>query len=177
MRFSGDSTWLIRSGDGGTFPLFVREALGISTPTADAIPRLVPPVPRLRDAPYPPELVEDWDRWWHGCTSTGSSREPVGLPEVLHEAYAEWGAFTAPDNTYRRDDVRRGFSDSVQELVADLEQELGHRPIFELEVLQIPVEGQFWQRLRRDKVLASEELLCSRNVIAPLESVIRDLVR
>ncbi|MGW4211160.1 hypothetical protein ACWEIJ_24430 [Lentzea sp. NPDC004789] len=61
--------------------------------------------------------------------------------------------------------------------MADLEQELGHRPIFELEVLQIPVEGQFWQRLRRDKVLASEELLASRNVIAPLESVIRDLVR
>ncbi|MET8758481.1 hypothetical protein [Lentzea sp. NPDC004782] len=177
MRFSGDSTWLIRSGDGGTFPLFVREALGISTPTADAIPRLVPPVPRLTDVLCPPELVEDWDRWWRGCTSAGSSREPVGLPEILHEAYAEWGAFTAPDNTCRRDDVRRGFSDSVQELMADLERELGHRPIFELEVLQIPVEGQFWQRLRRDKVLASEELLASRNVIAPLESVIRDLVR
>ncbi|MGW4214545.1 hypothetical protein ACWEIJ_41620, partial [Lentzea sp. NPDC004789] len=74
MRFSGDSTWLIRSGDGGTFPLFVREALGISTPTADAIPRLVPPVPRLTDLLYPPELVEDWDRWWRGCTSSGSSR-------------------------------------------------------------------------------------------------------
>jgi hypothetical protein len=177
MRFSVDSTWLIRSGDGGTFPLFVREALGISTPTADAIPRLVPPVPRLTDVQYPPELVEDWDRWWRGCTSTGSSREPVGLPEVLHEAYAEWGAFAAHGNTWRRDDLRRGFSDSVQELMADLEQELGHRPIFELEVLQIPVEGQFWQRLRRDKVLASEELLASRNVIAPLESVIRDLVR
>ncbi|HUQ59877.1 hypothetical protein [Lentzea sp.] len=168
---------MISSGDGGTFALFVRDALGISTPTADAIPRLVPPVPRLEGALYPPGLVEDWDRWWRDCTSSGAGREPVGLPVRLREAYRDWGAFTAPENTQRRDEVRRGFTDAVQEVVVDLEHERGHRPIFTLDVLQVPLEGQFWRRLSRGKVLVSEELMLSRNVIAPLESVIRDLLR
>ncbi|HEX7308771.1 hypothetical protein [Lentzea sp.] len=177
MELSGDSTWVIRSGDGPVFPLFVRDALGIRTPVADAIPRLVPRVPRMSDVVHPPELVEDWDRWWRGCTSAGSSRDPSGLPGVLHEACTQWRALTAPDDGFRRDDLRRGFSDALHELMADLEQELGRRPVFELEVLQIPVEGQFWRRLGHAKVLASDELLASRNVIAPLESVIRDLAR
>ena len=38
MKFPGDSTWVITSGDGGTFALFVRDALGISTPAADSVP-------------------------------------------------------------------------------------------------------------------------------------------
>ncbi|MFD5823918.1 hypothetical protein [Lentzea sp. NPDC060358] len=176
MKFPGDSTsWVVRSGDGGTFALFVRDALGISTPTADAIPRLVPPVPRMTIA-GPPGLARDWDRWWGG-----DAAEPAGIPEDqwdgLRRAYGRWADFSSADSTERRDEVRREFSASVQELVADLEQELGHRPVFELEVLQVPVEGQFWRCLGRDKVLASEHLLASRNVLAPLESVIRDLAR
>ncbi|GGU14710.1 hypothetical protein [Lentzea flava] len=177
MKFSGDSTWVISSGDGGTFALFVRDALGISTPTADSIPRLTPPVPRLTGLLYPPELVQDWDRWWRDCSSTGHGREPVGLPVELREAYQQWGAFTTPENTRRRDDIRISFSNSVHELVTDLEQELRRRPVFKLDVVQIPVEGQFWRRLKHDRVLVSEELMASRNVIAPLESVIRDLAQ
>jgi hypothetical protein len=177
MNFPGDSTWVISSGDGGTFALFVRDALGISTPTADSIPRLTPPVPPLTGALTPPELVEDWDRWWRDCTSTGHGREPVGLPVELREAYTRWNAPTAAETTRRRHDLRTTFSNSIQELVAELEQELGRRPVFTLDVIQVPVEGQFWRRLARDKVLVSEELMLSRNVIAPLESVIRELAR
>ena len=177
MTFPGDSTWLVSSGDGGSFALFVRDALGISTPTADSIPRLTPPVPRLTGVLIPPGFIEDWDRWWHDCTTQGHAREPLGLPVELREAYTRWGAFTTPENTRRRDDLRIALSASLDELLAELEQELGRRPIFKLDLLQIPVEGQFWRRVQRDKVLVSEELIGSRNLIAPLESVIRDLAQ
>lgn len=177
MNFAGDSTWVISSGDGGTFALFVRDALGISTPTADSVPRLTPPVPRLSGALIPPEFIQDWDRWWHDCTTKGYGREPLGLPVELREAYTRWGDFTSPENTRKRDDLRVVFCASVQEVVADLEQELGRRLIFKLDIAQIPVDGQFWRRLQHDKVLVSEELLGSRNLLAPLESVIRELAQ
>lgn len=177
MNFPGDSTWAISSGDGGTFALFVRDALGISTPAADAIPPLSPPVPRLTGAVYPPEIIEDWDRWWRDCTSSGAGREPLGLPEELRPAYTRWRDDPRSPKAMARRDVARRFSVSLHELITELERELGRTPIFTLDVLQVPVEGQFWRRLDREKVLVSEELMCSRNVIAPLESVIRDLVR
>jgi hypothetical protein len=65
----------------------------------------------------------------------------------------------------------------LHELVTEPDQELGRRPIFKLDVIQIPVDGQFWLRLTRDRVLVSEELMLSRNLVAPLESVIRELAR
>ncbi|MET9626866.1 hypothetical protein ABZX92_05320 [Lentzea sp. NPDC006480] len=168
---------MISSGDGGTFPLFVRDALGISTPTADSIPRLTPPVPRVTGVLVPPEFTPDWDRWWRDCTQNGHGREPIGIDVRLREAYTRWHSPTTPEATSHRDHLRTFFSAAVQEVVVGLEQELGHRPIFQLDILQIPVEGQFWRRLTRDKVLVSEELLGSRNVLAPLESVIRDLAQ
>ncbi|MDT7782024.1 MAG: hypothetical protein QOF58_443 [Pseudonocardiales bacterium] len=171
MNFPGDSTWVISSGDGGTFPLFVREALGIRTPTADSIPRLVPPVLPVTGVLVPPEFTADWDRWWHDCTRTGSGREPIGISVELRDAYNRWQDGT----TWLQDNRRTVFSNLVHEVVTDMEQELGRRPIFKLDILQIPVEGPFWRRLSRDKVLVSEELMISRNVLAPLESVIRDL--
>lgn len=177
MNFPGDSTWVISSGDGGTFALFVRDALGISTPTADSIPRLTPPVPRLTGVLVPPEFTPDWDRWWRDCTETGHGREPIGISAPLREAYARWHDPRAPEQIRRRHDLGRTFSTVLQELVTELEQELGHRPVFKLDVIQIPVEGQFWRRLTRDRVLVSEELMGSRNLIAPLESVIRELAR
>jgi len=174
MNFPGDSTWVISCNDVGTFALFVRDALGISTPTADSIPRLTPPVPPLTGALIPPEFIQDWDRWWRDCTVTGFGREPVGLPVELREAYTRWDGPVKPGTHHSRE-ASRPFSASLHELVTELEQELGRRPLFKLDVIQIPVEGQFWRRLARDEVLVSEELMASRNVIAPLESVIRDL--
>ncbi|MGW6928516.1 hypothetical protein ACWGE0_00545 [Lentzea sp. NPDC054927] len=175
MNFTEDSTWVISSGDGGTFPLFVRDALGISTPTADSIPRLAPPVPRLTGVEVP-GLAQGWDRWWLEC-ATGSSHEPVGVPDHLRAAYTRWSDPRSLQSTYIRDEVRRTFSASLHEVVTELQEELGRRLVFSLDVLQIPVEGQFWRRLQRDRVLVSEELLLSRNVIAPLESVIRELAQ
>lgn len=178
MRLSGEPTWLVSSGDGsGTFALFVRDALGISTPAADSVPPLTPPVPRFTGALIPPGIVEDWDRWWRDCTSTGHGREPLGLPVELREAYRDWSASTSQQSTRWRNDFRTGFSSSIQEVVAGLEQELGRRLVFTLDVVEIPVEGQFWRRIERDRVLVSSQLMGSRNVIAPLESVIRDLVQ
>ncbi|MFI6095185.1 hypothetical protein ACIA8G_06530 [Lentzea sp. NPDC051213] len=176
MDFQGDSTWVISSGDGGTFALFVRDALGISTPAADSVPRLTPPVERLTGVLVPQEFPRDWDRWWLESCSGGHGREPVGLPEQLREAYTRWQGFSTPEATRRRDELRGTFSNSLRELVIELEQELGHRPIFTLDVVQVPVEGQFWRRLTRDRVLVSEELMGSRYVIAPLESVVRELM-
>ena len=173
MDFPGDSTWVISSGDGGTFALFVRDALGISTPTADSIPRLTPPVPRLSGELIPPEFTPDWDRWWRDCTETGFGREPLGISVSMREAYTRWNT----GGLHRRRGPATAFSKAVHEVVTELEQELGRRPIFKLDVTQIPVEGQFWRRLSRDKVLVSEELMSSRNVLAPLESVIRELAR
>ncbi|PWK79540.1 hypothetical protein C8D88_12467 [Lentzea atacamensis] len=175
MNFRGDSTWVISSGDGGTFALFVRDALGISTPTADSVPRLTPPVPRMTDVEVPPGFAQAWDRWWLESDPSGPGREPFGLPDRLREAYLRWNDPWSPEARHARDEVSRTFSASLHELITELEQELGHRPIFTLEILQIPVEGQFWRRLGPAKVLISEELMRSRNVIAPLESVIREL--
>lgn len=177
MRLAGDSTWIVQHGDGGTYALFVRDALGISTPTADAIPPLHPPVPKLADAVFPPEVVADWDRWWRESTASGPGREPLGLPAGLRAAYSRWRPDTSPENRRRRDDVRQACGETIQEIVTGLEQELGHRPLFQLELLQAPLRGQFWLRLDRERVLASEELLLSRNLLAPLEAVIRDLSR
>jgi hypothetical protein len=176
MHFPGDSTWSMSIGDGGTFALFVRDALGISTREADSVPRLTPPVPRLTGVEVP-GLAESWDRWWLASASTGPGREPVGIPEQLREAYLRWNDPLSPEATHRRDELRWTFSTLLNELIAELEQELGHRLIFTLDVLQLPVEGQFWRRLKRDRVLASEELMLSRNLIAPRESVIRELAR
>lgn len=176
MNFAGDSTWVISSGDGGTFPLFVRDALGISTPTADSIPRLAPPVPRLTGVEVP-GLAQGWDRWWLESTPTGPGHEPVGIPDHLRAACLRWSDPRSLQSTFVRDEIRRTFSASLHEVIAELEQELGHRLVFSLDVMQIPVEGQFWRRLQRDRVLVSEELLRSHNVIAPLESVIRELAQ
>jgi hypothetical protein len=173
MHFPGDSTWVISSGDGGTFPLFVREALGISTPTADSIPRLVPPVTPVTGVLVPPEFTPDWDRWWRDTTETGYGREPIGITVELREAYNRWRDRT----NRRRGDRRTVFSNLVHEVVTEMEEELGHRPVFKLDVIEIPVEGQFWRRLARDMVLVSEELMASRNILAPLESVLRDLAQ
>ncbi|KJK43804.1 hypothetical protein UK23_31770 [Lentzea aerocolonigenes] len=174
MNLSGDSTWVISTNDIGDFALYTRDALGISTPTADSIPRLTPPVPRLTGALIPPELVQDWDRWWRDCTETGFGRDPVGLPEGLRQAYTRWSGLR-PAEAGRSS--ARTFSSLLHEVVTELELELGHRPAFKLEVIQIPVEGLFWRRLTRDRVLVSEELMGSRNIIAPLESVLRDLAQ
>ena len=176
MKLEGESTWVVSIGDGGTFPLFVRDALGISTGESGSVPRLTPPVPRLTDVEVP-GIEHGWDRWWAESASTGFGHEPLGIPVRLHEAYTRWRNPLAPENTRRRDHLRSTFSDVLKELLADLEQELGRKPLFTLDISQLPVEGQFWRRLNRAKVLASEELMGSRNVIAPLESVIRDLVR
>ncbi|MFD9697928.1 hypothetical protein [Lentzea sp. NPDC059081] len=177
MSFPGDSTWVISSGDGGTFPLFVRDALGIDTPAAGAVPPLVPPVPPYTETLIQPGIVEDWDRWWRDSVMMGFGREPLGLPDELRAAYRRWLDAAGPESLARRDQLRVSFTSWVQEVVADLEREQGYRPLFRLEVFQVPVEGQFWQRLTKDRVLVSEELMLSRNVIAPLESVIRDLAR
>lgn len=172
-----DSTWVISSGDGGTFALFVRDALGISTPAADSIPRLTPPVPPHTGALLPAEFPQDWDRWWKESSEIGYGREPLGLPEELREAYHRWDDPLDTDNDRRRYELRTSFSAVLHQVVTELEQELGRRPIFKLDIVEIPVEGQFWRRLKRDRVLVSQQLMSSRNVLAPLESVIRDLAQ
>lgn len=171
------------SGPGDTFALYVRDALGISTPTADAIPPLTPPVPRLPGVTLPDTFGPEWDRWWAQSLVAGGAqhvpgRWPAGLPEELVDAHERW----EPDrrsleSTLERDAARAAFSEALNEVVAQLTDELGHPPLFELDVIEIPVAGQFWRRLSQSKVLLSEELKRSRNVLAPLESVIRDLAQ
>lgn len=178
MRFPGDSTWAVSSGDGDTFALYVRDALGISTPTADAIPRLTPPVPRVHDVYLPHTFGAAWDRWWtQSFTARGAqhvpSRWPVGLPGEVRAAYETWRPST-PDVSPR---ARENLSQVLREVVAQHTGELGREPVFSLGLIAIPVEGLFWRRVGVDSVLLSEELMASPHLIAPLESVIRDLVQ
>ncbi|NKE62474.1 hypothetical protein FXN61_39365 [Lentzea sp. PSKA42] len=178
----GGKRWVVSSGPGDTFALYVRDALGISTPTADSIPPLTPPVPRVHDVELPETFGSAWDRWWAQSLVTGGAEDvpgrwPVGLPEHLRDAYGQWQPDrSSPEVTWQRDDAMAAFSASLNEVVDQLTEELGHAPLFELDVIEIPVQGQFWRRLGKNTVLVSEELKASRNVIAPLESVIRDLV-
>ncbi|WP_330275808.1 hypothetical protein OG205_09125 [Lentzea sp. NBC_00516] len=174
MHFPGDSTWRVSSGRGDTFTLYVRDALGISTPTADSIPPLTPPVPRLPGVTLPDTFGAAWDRWWAQSVSAGAEdvpgRWPVGLPQQLRPAYDEWV-------THKDYDGRTNLSEVLQEIVAQLSGELGHVPVFDLEIVEVPVQGQFWRRLSTNSVMVSEELMASRNLIAPLESVLRELAR
>jgi len=183
MSFPSDSTWVMTISGGDTFALYVRDALGIDTPTATSIPPLTPAVPRV-DFDVPPSFGAEWDRWWvhtlgEGRLSGGiddlPGRWPTGLPAGLRGAYSDWHDPRTPEATSRRDDARTNLGDSLRELVSELKEELGHEPVFTLEMIQIPVKGQFWRRLNTDTVLVSEELLLSRNIIAPLETVIREL--
>ncbi|MEU0884864.1 hypothetical protein ABZ345_40260 [Lentzea sp. NPDC005914] len=179
----GKHRWMVSSGPGDTFALYVRDALGVSTPTADAIPPLTPPVPRLHDVTLPETFGPEWDRWWAQSLVTGGAqhvpgRWPAGLPEELVDAHEHW----EPDRrsaelTLQRDDARAAFSEVLHEIVGQLTEELGHPPVFDLDVIEIPVDGQFWRRLGTNKVLVSEQLKSSRNVLAPLESVLRDLAQ
>ncbi|MCR3752298.1 hypothetical protein [Lentzea californiensis] len=172
MHFPGDSTWQVSSGNGDTFTLYVRDALGISTPTADSIPPLTPPVPRLHGVAVPETFGSAWDRWWAQSVSGGAEavpgRWPVGLPQQLRPAYDEWV-------THKDHDRRANFSEVLHEIVAQLTGELGHAPVFALDIVEVPVRGQFWRRLTTNSVMVSEELMASRNLIAPLESVLREL--
>lgn len=179
MHFPGDSTWQVSSRSGNTFALYTRDALGISTPTADSIPRLTPPVPRMHDAYVPETFGSAWDRWWtqsydHG----GGGRPPVGLPEQMRAAYNQWSPNPAsPRQSGARDDARAGFQVVLKEIVDQLTGELGHAPVFDVQLVQIPVEGQFWRRVDKRTALVSDELHASRNVLAPLESMLRELAQ
>lgn len=165
------ASWLINSGGADTFVLYVRDALGIDTPTATAIPPLTPPVARI-DAELPDGFAADWDRWWTGTLNRSGTR-PAGLPEQLHAAHLHWSS--AADTAEGRDRTREAFSATLYDLINELKTELGHEPVFTLSLLELPVRGQFWRRIDGKTVLVSTELLRSRNIIAPLESVIREL--
>lgn len=178
MNFPGDSTWSISSDDSHTFALYVRDAFGIETPTAASIPPLRPAVPRS-ELTVPHGFADAWDRWWDRAHGTPRLPDvwPPSLPKELFAAYSQWNDPTSPESRRIRDHVRRTFGPSINELVTDLEQELGHRLVFSLHLVQIPVAGQFWRRLTKDTVLVSDDLMCSPNLIAPLESVLRDLAQ
>ncbi|MCX2950238.1 hypothetical protein [Lentzea sp. NEAU-D7] len=88
-----------------------------------------------------------------------------------------WVVHLSGDAPNAHDDTRARFDDSLREVLADLEQELGRTPVFALSLVQIPGEDQRWKRLKPDVVEVSEGLLRSRNLIAPLESVIRQLAQ
>ena len=183
MHFPGDSTWQVSSRDGGTFALYVRDALGVSTPTADAIPALTPPVPRLPGAAVPETFGAAWDRWWtRSLTNSGAEfvplRWPVGTPAQLKPAFEAWRPDpTSPEESDRRDAARTVFHEVLVEVVAQLTGELGHPPRFTLDLTELPVQGKFWQRVGPQAVLISEELKGSRTVIAPLESLLRELAQ
>ncbi|SFR27465.1 hypothetical protein SAMN04488564_11164 [Lentzea waywayandensis] len=179
MHFPGDSTWQVSSGSGDTFVLYVRDALGISTPTADAIPRLTPPVPRDHDAYVPETFGSAWDRWWtQSLTTGGGGHPPVGVPEQMRADHTRWLPDpTSPEQRALRHHARTDSYTLLKEIVDQLTVELGHEPVFNLRMIVIPVEGQFWKRVGKHTVLVSEALKISRNVIAPLESVLRELAR
>ncbi|WP_394619136.1 hypothetical protein JNUCC0626_08575 [Lentzea sp. JNUCC 0626] len=179
MHFPGDSTWQVSSGGADTFVLYVRDALGVSTPTADAIPPLYPPVDRLHDVYVPETFGSGWDRWWNESLITGGGgRPPIGVPEHLHAAHRQWRPdFTSPEQSRLRDNARADMSEVLREIVEQLTTELGHPPVFNLKLVEIPVQGQFWRRVNTTTALVSDELKASRNLIAPLETVLRELAR
>ncbi|MDX8055434.1 hypothetical protein SK571_39180 [Lentzea sp. BCCO 10_0798] len=90
---------------------------------------------------------------------------------------SQWVVHISGDAPNAHDDTRARFDDALREVLADLEQELGRTPVFALSLFQIPGEDQYWKRLKPDVVEISEGLMRSRNVLAPLESVIRELAQ
>lgn len=88
-----------------------------------------------------------------------------------------WVVHISGDAPNAHDDTRARFDESLREVLTDLEQELGREPVFALSLFQVAGEGQHWKRLKPGLVEASEGLMRSRNVVAPLESAIRELTR
>ncbi|MDX3659480.1 hypothetical protein PV646_19425 [Streptomyces sp. ID05-26A] len=86
-----------------------------------------------------------------------------------------WVVHISGDAPNAHDDTRARFDDSLREVLTGLEQELGREPVFALSLFQIPGEDEHWKRLKPGVVEISEGLMRSRNVLAPLESVIREL--
>ena len=84
---------------------------------------------------------------------------------------------TSPEAMRQADEARAVVNEALREVVGDLTRELGHEPVFHLHLVQIVAEGQVWRRVDADTVEVSGELMRSRNLIAPLESVIRDIAR
>lgn len=90
---------------------------------------------------------------------------------------SRWVVHISGDAPNAHDDTRARFDDALREVLADLEQELGRTPVFALSLFRVPGEDQRWKRLKPGIVEVSEGLMRSRNVIAPLESVIRELAQ
>jgi hypothetical protein len=88
-----------------------------------------------------------------------------------------WTVTVSGETPNEHDDTRARFTAVLNEVVDDLTRELGREPVFALSLIQVTAAGPLWRRLNTGTVMVSEELMRSRNVIAPLESVIRDLAR
>jgi hypothetical protein len=83
----------------------------------------------------------------------------------------------SPEAMRQADEARAVVNEALREVVGDLTWELGHEPVFHLHLVQIAAEGQVWRRVDADTVEVSGELMRSPNLIAPLESVIREIAR
>ncbi|WP_147455197.1 hypothetical protein [Saccharothrix australiensis] len=188
MRFDGNPSWSINHDSFGeiAFALYVRDALGITSPTADSIPPLEPAAP-ARSHPDPPGLAGHWDDWWTRITGARPAAgheapAPAGPPEALDDLlprlrrdHSRWAA------GLRAEQARTGQPHTrdvipFHDLVDEVRRELGRDGLdFTLSIHEVPVAGPYWLRIGTDTVLASSDLLRSPDAVAPLRSVIRDL--
>ncbi|SER06663.1 hypothetical protein SAMN05216188_107268 [Lentzea xinjiangensis] len=93
------------------------------------------------------------------------------------DGYSTWSVQITSDVRNAYDDTRARFDDALREVLVELRQELGHEPVFGLSLVQIPGDDPHWKQLKPDVVEVSEGLMRSRDVLAPLESVIRKLAQ
>ena len=188
MRFSDKATWTINldSSSDVIFALYVRDALNITSPTANSVPPLDPAVTD-REVSASPGVEIQWDEWWTSITGLRlapgkNALVPIEPPTALEDEirrlrpdYSQWAA------DLRTKEAQAGQSHTrdiipFREVVNQVQQELERDDLdFTLSIQEIPVEGQYWHRVATDTVMASSALLRSETAVTKLQALIREL--
>ncbi|RJQ82628.1 hypothetical protein D5S17_02335 [Pseudonocardiaceae bacterium YIM PH 21723] len=194
MRFAGHESWLVSVGEDPSVDtaLCLRDALALPVHTEPDLPALAPPIQPVDPAGLDLDaIVKEWPGWWSEVLrfagrkyEFGSSRARLELMPIFrtspsltrcpnirealahaNQAIMDWQHEIAMQN----DAVRA----PIDRLVQQAEQRAGRSATnFELVLTVVRVAGPVWQRLDRQHVLVSEQLINDRLVyqdrLAPL---------
>jgi hypothetical protein len=181
MRLGGRESWIVWSGTDGAveLALFVRDALALPL-DEPALPGLDPPVPVLSvDGVDRAAVAAEWPGWWADILEyrrylltapPGTHPDLDSYPAVetspalagrpaLRAAIA---ALTEPVRRYQTGSDFEMPSMMVNEVVQDMERELGRRARpFRFVFTEVRLQGEVWQPVADRHVLASTRFMAS----------------
>jgi hypothetical protein len=166
---------------GGAAPvdlaLYVRDVLALSVDVKPFVPGLEPPVAVIVPAGVDRAAVaEEWTGWWADILEwcRGEAQPEMADRPALRTALA---ALTEPAERYRSAVQGRRPTLIVNEVVSELEQELGRRAKpFRFRITEVSVCEPLWEPLTPTHVLASARFADSDDSRPALRETLRPLV-